>query len=575
MKAFSFAHYKVLLKVFFSNIFVLSRLKKNKSNNTPSLESVNVARVNVKKVFGTILTVFLAVLFLFYLAMMAVSLTKIAVATDKFSVLPYSIIGMGQLLILFLGMGATFNMLYFSGDNELLASLPVSETTVFMAKFTVSYVSQLLVSICLLLPTLIACGVSASVLGMHVPVSFYFLAVFTPLVAPLLPLLAVTIISIPIMYFVSFFKNRELIKNVLSIVVSFGFMALYLAFVFSSYGITGEGETTILPSAIINVGRFAIFNYHWVEAMLGRDVALNVFLYFIIIIVALAVIFTLSALTYKKAVSFSLEKGTCSFKKHTKSNKTDKYSSNGFVKMFFIKDLKTIISEPTLLLSMLMGIVFIPVFTAISSKLMFADMELNLYTEELLSLGFVTYLSFVMLGSTNYSSLTGITIEGKNITLIKSLPIECKDLIKGKLLVANTYCLIVSLEFFVAFALTSKTRLGPLVGLIAAVFMFIGGFGASCFCLYSDLKKPNFQWENMAQMTKNNKKMFSRVIMNVGLGLLFFISAIIAALVLKDNPLASHGVFFALFATVCVLYAIVAFNKLWKNKEKLFDAIEC
>ncbi len=578
MKTFSFAHYKVLLKVFFSNLFFSNRKKKSKSE-TLSLAGVGKEKARAKKVFGAILTAILSVLFVAYLVVMVASLTKIAVSDGEFPIFTYAIIGIGQLFILFLGMGTTFNLLYFSEDNELLASLPVSGATVFMAKFTVSYVSQLLISVCLLLPTTIACGVAANYFGYAVPTSFYVLSVFTPFVAPLLPLLAVTIVSIPVMYLVSFVKNRDLMKNLLSVAVSLGFMALYFVFVFSSSN-TGDGETTVLPAAIVGIGRFAIFNYNWVEAMLGNDIALNVLSYLIIIVAALALIFVLSALTYKKAVSFSLEKGTNTLRKRfggekkTDGRKTGN-RSYGFRKALFIKDLKTLISEPTLLLSLVMGVVLVPVFTVVSCKFLFSGIESGPYSKDLFSLGFVTYFVFIMLGSSNYMSLIGVSLEGKNISLIKSLPILCKDLIRGKLTVSNLYCAVVSLEAFVAFAVASESKFGPLFGFIAGLLLFVGGFGSSCYGLYCDLKKPNFKWGNMTELTKNNKKMLSRVIANIGFGFLFLIAAIVVAIVFEDKPVVAYGIFFALLAAVCVSYAAIWYNKLRKNKDELFDEIEC
>ena len=420
MKIFNFSHYKLLVKALL--IDTLNSFTSYRNRNKPVSNGISASlSSNTKKILKILLSVAVCAILIAYLVMMIVVLTQSAIINNSLSEIPYFIVGMGQLLVIFLGTGAIFNILYFSTDNVLLQSLPVSEATVFAAKFTVAYLSQLFISVLLLMPSLVTFGVVASQAGVELFVGYYFYAIITPFVAPLIPMLGVALISVPVMYLMSLAKNRELAKKIFTIALSLSFLAIYFVFIFSTTGMdySDTGTITELPSAINSIAKFALLNYFWLEAMVGNSVFLNTLYYCLCLIGAIVFIILLNRFVYKKAVSFSLEEGISRNKKiRTQKN----IKENSFIVSFFKKDVKVILSEPTLLMSMALGIVLIPVFMFIGSGSMFSGFSDNIYSCELYSLGFMSYFTVVMMCATNYDALLGVSLEGRNFALIKTLP---------------------------------------------------------------------------------------------------------------------------------------------------------
>ena len=573
MKIFNFSHYKLLVNALL--IDTLNSFTSYRNRNKPVSNEISASlSSNTKKILKILLSVAVCAILIAYLVMMIVVLTQSAIINNSLSEIPYFIVGMGQLLVIFLGTGAIFNILYFSTDNVLLQSLPVSEATVFAAKFTVAYLSQLFISVLLLMPSLVTFGVVASQAGVELFVGYYVYAIITPFVAPLIPMLGVALISVPVMYLMSLAKNRELAKKIFTIALSLSFLAIYFVFIFSTTGMdySDTGTITELPSAINSIAKFALLNYFWLEAMVGNSVFLNTLYYCMCLIGAIVFIILLNKFVYKKAVSFSLEEGISRNKKiRTQKN----IKENTFIVSFFKKDVKVILSEPTLLMSMALGIVLIPVFMFIGSGSMFSGFSDNIYSCELYSLGFMSYFTVVMMCATNYDALLGVSLEGRNFALIKTLPIKITDFVKCKLLVSNLYNLILSVEFFIVGAIISKIQYGPLIALLNAFIIFVFGFGMTCYGLYNDLKKPTLIWENMQKLTKNNFRVVKPMLIAMGVGILYLVAAILFGILLVDKIILAFSIYFIVFAVVSFTFAGLAFVALWKNKELLFTKIEC
>ncbi len=573
MKTFNFSQYKVLLKVLLINTFNSVGNGKKKKDKELNLNADK--KGGARKILSGALGALCVIVIVGYLVMTVMNFTVVAVESGDYTVIPYFLMGIGQMLVVFLGMGAIFNLLYFSDDNALLQSLPVSNATVFAAKFTVAYISQLALSVILLLPSMLTFGITAAQAGVKIWAGFYVYAVLTPLVSPLIPLLAVSFISIPIMYLLSLIKNRTLAKNILSFALSLGFLAIYFAFIFSA-NIIYEEEVAGLPPIIGKLAEFSIYNYNWVEAMLGFSVPANTAIYLACVLAAGAIMLLLSIFAYKKAVSFSLEDGGSGRRKRgKKKNEFNVAGKRSFLTAFFIKDLKSIISEPTMVMSFALGIVLLPVFMFLMGGSLWGDMTEFPYGAEICSLGFLSYFTTMIMCSTNYFSLMGVSLEGKNFSLIKSLPISVKDFVKSKLLVANLYNVIISSEFFIVTSIISQTRFGPLIAFFNALIIFTFGFGMSCFGLYCDIKKPTLLWENMQKLTKNNKRVIKPMFLAMGFGLIYLIAGFVIGLTLGGKPSIAVSIYLIVFAAVAAPFAAICFNKLKNNMEEMFDKIEC
>ena len=204
-KSQEFKNYLSLLKVLISETFLgENNFLKNKRENSHKFNTEK----KPKKIIGILLILGCAIFLLGYLVMMVYSITQTAVDNGIERKVPYFIMGTAQVTILLLGISMIFNCLYFSKDNMLLLSLPISSKVIFSAKMTIIYLSQLFISFIILLPSLVTFGIVTGFNGITYGVGFYLSAIITPLVAPIIPLVAISIVSVPIMYLLSFVKNK-------------------------------------------------------------------------------------------------------------------------------------------------------------------------------------------------------------------------------------------------------------------------------------------------------------------------------------------------------------------------------
>ena len=119
--------------------------------------------------------------------MMVYSITQTAVAKGIANKVPYFLMGTTQVFIVLFGISMVFNCLYFSKDNTLLMSLPISSKVIFAARMTIIYLSQLFISFVILFPSLITFGIVVKLNGIKYGFGFYLFSIITPLVAPALP----------------------------------------------------------------------------------------------------------------------------------------------------------------------------------------------------------------------------------------------------------------------------------------------------------------------------------------------------------------------------------------------------
>lgn len=124
------------------------------------------------------------------------------------------IFAMACVAIILFGLVPMVSYLYFSRDNEFMISLPVRPSTIFLAKLTVVYLTEMVVGVIVMIPALITVGVAV---GMNA--WYYVIVVISAVIVPAVPMVLISIIAIPLMYAVSFFRNKGAFASVAMILL--------------------------------------------------------------------------------------------------------------------------------------------------------------------------------------------------------------------------------------------------------------------------------------------------------------------------------------------------------------------
>ena len=166
------------------------------------------------------------------------------------------------------------------------------------------------------------------------------------------------------------------------------------------------------------------------------------------------------------------------------------------------------------------------------------------------------------------SSLTSasISLEGKTIGLLKSLPVPARTLLSCKLRVHEIVCFPVIVICSIAMALLSKMTVVDTV--ILAAIPLIYSYNAGVMGLLLNLKKYNFDWTNEVMVAKNSMPVAVTTFVGIFLSLLSGIVAVVLAVLGLDTVIFG-GVMIALSLAVAAGLTIL----LRKKGEKLLREI--
>ena len=122
------------------------------------------------------------------------------------------------------GTFSVLSKLFMAKDNEFLATLPVSQGTVFSVKFTHAYLGQLLLSAFFILPPCVIYGLKA-----YDPAA-YPLGLLMVLAAPVIPMFVSTLLAMLVMRLAAKMKNRDTMVMIMSLVLVAAVIVLQSSF---------------------------------------------------------------------------------------------------------------------------------------------------------------------------------------------------------------------------------------------------------------------------------------------------------------------------------------------------------
>ena len=485
----------------------------------------------------------------------------------------YVLVGITQLVVLFFGILTSMGYLYFSKDQKLLSTLPFEKGVVFAVKSTQAYLGELLINCIVFIPIAVAYGIICNVYGYALPWTYYLVAVLAAFMTPAVPMLLITLLSLPIMRLVAIFKRRRVGNGIALAVLYLLFMVGYLALV----GVGSAGEITLGEGALTafdNVRKATIFNYPIINAMLGNNGWANFFIYFAGILVLFAVNLLFSLLFYNKILRDSEESGGEVVRK--KSRSTAPKSVFG---SFFLKELKTLVSTPTILMSVILGLVM-PVLMMAFVKFTFSDISTAedpvpwmIGNLDMFSVGFATFIVQLMSVSAGSVNSVGFSLEGKNLPMLKSLPLSPRELVKIKLSFSMVITGIQSILVLIAFPLIMGIH-NPIAIIGLPLTVALSGFFSNSMMLYFDLKDPNYTWNNISEITKNNKRMIKPMMIVMAVAFAYFIIAVILGVAGKTlSATAALAIYYGSAIALLGVFSWLSYRKLMERPEYYFAAI--
>ena len=424
----------------------------------------------------------------------------------------------GLLVFALCFIGSVFmvqTQIFAARDNELLLSMPIKPSAIITGRVSALLIIEYFFEALILIPVfavLLITGYISSVPALGI--AFFFGA------ALLLPLVALALGCL-IGWLLTLMTSRMRNKNILTLVLSVGFLVAY--FWLYTKMMSNIGELMINGVEIAEAVRRAVFPaYHLGTAIANGSVA-SFLIFSAFAILPFAAMCALLSISFVKLVT-----GGRGAKKIEYREKTLRVS--GARAALLRRELLHFWSQPMYILNAALGAIASIILTVV--LIARPSLILGLFDPEagmlygLLDPGITGAIILSALTPMNFVSAPSISLEGKRLWIVKSLPVHPRDILISKIWLHLSVCGIPSLIAGIACIITI-----PMSAVQAVLTLIMPASATLMFALFGltlNLAFPRFDWINPIQPVKQGMSaMFSLL---GGFALITVLAGIYAAL---------------------------------------------
>ena len=398
-------------------------------------------------------------------------------------------------------------LLFNCKDDDLLLSLPLTRGTIIFIRILKFYVFELLYNSLFLLPIMI----SYIPFG-NVSISYYVTSIIMLLLLPVIPIVLSCLIGMVMSSISSRFKHKNLVQTVIT-------MAVLLVVFYFSFNIKGTESYLVnnIDSLNENISKF-----YYPAGIYGKLVSnFNVIDLIIFILINLGIfgitVFILSKTYFK--INTRL-KSVSSSKKS--SNKEISYNKNSVTISLIKKELKTFVSIPVFIINsgfglvLFLALVVLLVFKLDSLSVLLEKSNFEISLSKDIIMNNLSIVILILLIFTSFmTSITNsvISLEGRNINILKSLPVKVKTILMSKvyacLLITTPVLLIGDIVLFI------KCKTNIIEALLLIILSILMPLVSHLLGIIINLKHPKLDAENTAEVVKQSTSSFIAVMLGM------------------------------------------------------------
>ncbi|MCK9575895.1 MAG: hypothetical protein WCX32_01510 [Clostridia bacterium] len=469
-----------------------------------------------------------------------------------------------QFVTIFFSVPTLYSLLYSSKDSEFLSGLPIKPSQIFFSKMVITYLTEIVITLCLL-PLLIAFGI-----GSNVSALFYIILPFVVLILPVLPLLLSAILTIPLMYIVSYFKRKAVLASIFILLITMFIFGGYLYFVYSMTSIIPDDPSQINLTGIVttftSIAKIIFFDYAFANVLLFNG---NIFLNLLVGLGTNLVILILSLLVaskfYEKGVSAQLQHSI------NTNQKVQEFVSRTTLKSLIIKDFKEILKNTSLMFYCSFSIIFTPLFLIfyLGSQSIGSTVSSNINLTPLTTFAFILMLAVGM----NYVATCSITRENNSIYILKIIPVSYKTILQSKLILGFCSSLIsvfVSILMAVIFL-----NINVLLALVMFIALAILSYAFTCLALDIDIRKPRLNYTSITEGIKNSPSSLTSMFSAMGLTVVFGAIFACGYFYISNymSMVLTNIIVWVFIYAISIILAVVFHKNLYKNAEQKIENI--
>ncbi len=523
------------------------------------IRSLSMTKPSTKKQMIVTKLLLVLVSLLIILPFVVVSGLFIYTVTNSLVEYNYETIGLEFMCILLcvftfiFSFNVILNELYFTGDIENLLPLPLKPREIVGAKIASIFCAESLVQLLVIF---------FSVIGFFFALGLSFknflLGILGMITLPMIPIIYCSIISLLIMSFTRFIKNKETIRKV-GLVFVLAVLMLFVYFLGALQNFDLElyiegfvnGDQTFL-----HVMRGILPHINLFIDILVTGSIRSLLIYILVNIGFIVVLLGLADVCYFKGVVGLSSKDTES--KKSSSNILNNIKVENPTNSYFKKEIFTLFRTSSYFLNCILINFIWPIFVYVICKLKFPDLTLsklkNLVTSTdnntlIIIFMFVIGVS-ILLPALNSIASSSFSREGKNFYFMKYIPMDYSSQVYVKLLVSFIIAFIgvnvFSLIFYLFIGLKVSTAFIFLIISFLAI-LFICSLG-----IIIDSINPKLVWDDELNALRENSNNF--IVMGISI-FMFIVLAGLCYLLYKSFGLALA--FTSILLILILLNAIV------------------
>ena len=371
----------------------------------------------------------------------------------------------------------TYNMMYSSKDNDLLLSMPIQPSAIVGSRVACVYLLGLLYSAIVLVPAYIVYFIK-----IHDPLGIAGFIVFTAVIS-------VTVMSLSCLlgWVIAKVAGRLKNKSIITVLLALAFIVVYYFVYFRIQKIISE----LIENAALWGGKIrgsAHVVYMFGRAGEGDPLSMLVYAAFA------AVLFFLVFLLLRKTF-YGITAATSKAKKIAYREKTVKAAGQG--KALYRRELDKFLSSPMYMLNWGIAALFLLVLGGLviwRGRAIFTGIRETLDIDPGLVAVFACAIIAMTASMGSGISAVSVSLEGKNLWIVKSLPVKPEKVLGAKLMLGlSVYMLpLVFCSVSVAAVLEGNFLLKLLVAVMPVLFYLFTSYGG----LLIGLKMPELNWTN-------------------------------------------------------------------------------
>lgn len=442
----------------------------------------------------------------------------------------------------------TFSTLYKAKDNDLLLSLPIPAKYIILSRLSGVYLLGLMYSMIVFIPAQI-------VYFINKPLSFS--ALLSTVIFGIIISIIDLVISCALGWIVAKISLKVKNKSIITVITALVFFGVYYFFAFKSNELISRLLVNALEISDTIIGKAYVLYF------IGNAAAGNLFN--LLICAAVSALLAFGAYMIIAKSFFKIASSSQKEKKAVYREK--KVKEKSALGAFISKEFTHFIGNPNYILNCGLGTILIPVGTvilAVKGQALLQAINGNLPELKAYIMPIAAALMCFM-STMNDISAPSISLEGKNIWIAQSLPVDTWTVLESKFYL---HILLTETPVFICSVIISIILKLPVLQALTLI-IFVSSFVClnALTGLFTNLKSPNLTWTNETIAIKQGMSVLVAILGSWGYVVVLGILCYLSSLVL------SPALFIFIAAVINIILCLLLVKWLKKKGTRIFESL--